>query len=84
MEQTDLRRMGAPITSLSDRDAYVALGRSRRGQRGDDAETTTWALEATVAAVADDAGVDDCARILAWVREGEYDADIAAERRGAS
>lgn len=71
MDQTDMRRMGAPITSLSDRDAYAALGSSRRGPRGDDAETTTWALEATVAAVADEATLSDRARILAWVREGE-------------
>lgn len=65
------QHQGAPIRSLHDRSAYVALGRSRRRERGDDDETCAWAMEATVASVADTATEQDQSRILAWVREGE-------------
>lgn len=75
MDTTNLtkgeRELGAPIRSLRDREAYVALGQSNADPDSTDGETLTLALEATVAAVADTATDEDRARILAWVREGE-------------
>lgn len=65
------RHQGAPIRSLDDRDAYVALGRRNPVVLEHDGGTVEWALDATVCAVADSAVPEDRARILAWVREGE-------------
>jgi hypothetical protein len=60
------------IESLTDRAAYIALGASNTTPGATDDETVTWALEATRARIADTATDEDRARILAWVREGEF------------
>ena len=59
------------IESLDDRAAYVALGYHNSTPGADDARTVEWAMEATLARVADTATDEDRARILGWVRRGE-------------
>lgn len=62
------------IESLTDRDAYFALGASNTTLGATDHETETWALDATRMSVARTATDEDRKRILGWVREGERSA----------
>lgn len=61
------------IESITDRSAYIALGRSNTTPGADDDETIVWALSATRTRVADAATEEQQMQILAWVREGETD-----------
>lgn len=69
---TDLERHhGAPIRDTTDGAAYRALGAaSALAPDITDAELAQWALDATVATVADTATDEERARLAAWVREG--------------
>lgn len=60
-----------PITSLTDLGRYAALGWGNATPGAPDEDTLAWALDATLARVADAATDADRVRVLEWVREGE-------------
>jgi len=59
------------ITNITDRAAYVELGRQNTTPGSSYSDTYVWAGECTLAAVWDDATVEECDQAVAWIREGE-------------